>query len=67
VLGKSDIDAASREHSVGFAVTHHLLAVRIKRVVNDPLRIIQRVIVLIAKMAKAFGDGLQSRPFGLLV
>ena len=53
--------------AVGFAVTHHLLAVRIEGVVNNPFRSIYRMIVLVTEMPKAFCNGLQSRSFGLLV
>jgi hypothetical protein len=44
---------------------HHLLTIGIECVVDDPLGCIERVIVFISKMAKAFGDGLQARSFGL--
>src|SRR5215470_16112179 len=58
---------SSCEHPVGLAVPHHLLAIGIERIVDDPLGGIDRVVVLVAEMAEAFGDGLQSRPFRLSI
>ena len=40
-------------------------AIRIERVVDDPLRRIERVVVLVAEMAEAFGDRLQARSLRL--
>ena len=53
--------------AVGFAVTHHLLAVRIEGVVNDPFCGIYCMIILVTEMPKAFCNGFQSRSFWLLV
>src|SRR5690349_18915702 len=45
-----------REGSVRFALPHHLAAVGVKRVVDDPLGRVELVIVLEAEVTEAFGD-----------
>jgi hypothetical protein len=57
----------SYKHAVGLPLPHHFLAIGIERVVNDPLGGIKRVIVFITEIAKAFGNGFQTRSFGLLI
>jgi len=52
---------------VRLAAPYHLLAIRIERVVNDPLRRILCVVILEAEMPEAFGDSFQARSFRLLV
>jgi hypothetical protein len=49
------------------ALPHHLPAVSVKRVVDDPLGGIERMIVLEAEMPEAFRDGFKARRFGLLI
>ena len=53
--------------AIGFAVTHHLLAVRIEGVVNDPFCGIYCMIILVTEIPKTFCNGFQSRSFWLLV
>src|SRR5262249_41897119 len=55
------------EIAVVLALPHHLPAVSIKRVVDDPLGGIHGVIVLEAEMAETFRDGFKARRFGLLI
>jgi hypothetical protein len=55
------------EIAVVLALPHHLPAVSVKRVVDDPLGGIHGVIVLEAEMAEAFRDGFKARRFGLLI
>src|SRR5271154_7100624 len=56
-----------RKLTRGLAALHHLAAIRIKRVIYDPLGGVERVVVLVAEMSEAFGHRLESRPFGLMV
>jgi hypothetical protein len=55
------------EHSIRLALSHHLPAVRIKSIVNDPLRGIERVVILVAETAEAICNCFKSGPFGLMV
>src|SRR5215470_1931119 len=61
------LNASLHEISLRLALPHHLAAVGIERVVDDPFRSIERVIVGIAEMPKAFSNRLESWPFRLLV
>jgi hypothetical protein len=45
------------EITTWFPLAHHFLTIGVERVVNDPLSGILRVIVFVAEMAEAFGDG----------
>ena len=49
------------------ALPHHLPAVSVKCVVDDPLGGVDRVIVLEAQMAETFRDRFEARRFGLLI
>src|SRR6201991_1902149 len=49
------------------AALYHFQAIRIERVVDDPLRGIVFMVVLEAEMPKAFGDSFEARPLGLMV
>src|SRR5262249_43260841 len=49
------------EIAVVLALLHHLPAVSVKRVVDDPLGGVHRVIVLEAEMAETFRDGFKAR------
>ena len=40
------------KHAVGLFLPHHLLTIGVERVVDDPFRGIERVIVFIAEMAR---------------
>src|SRR5262245_32717897 len=55
------------EFTIRFPRPYHLLAISVKRIINDPFGSIDLVIVLIAEMPKAFGNGLKSRPFRLVI
>ena len=59
--------AALRESAVALSVAYHLLAVRIERVVDDPLCCIQCVVILEPEMAKALGNGIETGTFGLVI
>src|SRR5258708_36865074 len=50
----------SPERALRLARLHHLLAVRVERVVDDPLGGVQVVAVLVAEPPKALGHGLGS-------
>jgi hypothetical protein len=56
-----------RELAGRFAALHHLAAIRVECVVDDPLGGIERMIILVAEMPEALGDGLKARPFGLMI
>jgi len=62
-----DLWSGPDEIAVLLALTHHLPAVSVKRVVDDPLGGIHRVIVLEAQMAETFRDRFEARRFGLLI
>src|SRR5215831_18629248 len=53
--------------AIGLAPTDHLLAIGIERVVDDPLCGIESVIVFVAEVAEALGNGFEARPFGLMI
>src|SRR3954466_5970829 len=55
------------EVAVGLAALDHLAAIRIERVVDDPLRRIVLMVVLEAEMPETFGDGFDSRSLRLMV
>jgi len=55
------------KRAVRFSVTHHFLAIRIERVVNNPLCCIQCVVILESEMPKAFSDGNESWTLGLVI
>src|SRR5262249_13093527 len=74
--GFSDTRAARRtirliwlrlKRSTELSLPHHLLAVRIKGVVHNPLRGVDFLIVAKTEAAKSIGDGLQSRALRLLI
>src|SRR5262249_50029943 len=66
--GQSQIGEPSlRKRAVRPAVAHHLLAIRIERVVDDPLRRIERVVVLEAEMPEALGNSLEAGAFRLMI
>ena len=48
------------ERAIEPVLPDHLLAVGVQRVVNDPLRSVDGVIVRVAKVAEAFGNSLQT-------
>ena len=52
------------EIAVVLALLHHLPAVSVKRVVDDPLGGVHRVIVLEAEMAETFRDGFKAAASG---
>lgn len=54
------------ESAIRFTSTHHLLTISVEGVVYDPLGGIDLVIVLIAQVTEAFGDGVQPCRFGLV-
>src|SRR5216684_293375 len=56
----------STESSVWLPALHHLLAIRAQRIVNNPLRCIDFVVVLKIQAAKPFRDGVQPRALRLL-
>ena len=60
------IRASSAESPVRLSAIHHLFAVRVERLVNNPLGRIDFVVVPEIKMAKPFRDGLQPRALRLL-
>src|SRR5262252_10322188 len=60
-------DSLPREIAVGLALPDHFLAVGVKGVVDDPLRGIDGVIVLVSEMAKSLGDRLEPWSFGLVM
>ena len=53
--------------TVWSALSYHLLAIRIERVVDDPFCGIHRVVVFVAEMAKAFSDSFEPWSFGLTI
>src|SRR5882672_17121 len=59
--------ASTHEVAVWLAALNHLAAIRIERVVDDPLRCIVFIVVLEAEMAEAFGHGFQTGPLRLMV
>src|SRR6266478_1685742 len=56
----------STESSVWLPALHHLLAICVQRIVNNPLRCIDFVVVLKIQAAKPFRDGVQPRALRLL-
>jgi hypothetical protein len=53
-------DFISSKGSIRLSSPHHLLAISVESVVNDPFGGIQLVIVFEAKMPKSLGDGVQT-------
>jgi hypothetical protein len=51
----------------GLAPPHHLAAIRVERIVDDPLGGIKRVVIPVAEMPEAFGHCLETRSLGLMV
>src|SRR6266511_3993741 len=47
-------------------VSYHFLAVGIERVINNPLRCVDLMVVLEPEMSKTLGDGFESRRFTLM-
>src|SRR6266852_3826332 len=56
----------SAESSVWLSALHHLLAIRVQRIINNPLGCIDFVIVLKIQAAKPFRDGVQPSALRLL-
>jgi len=52
---------------IRFTRLHHLSAVSVQRIIDDPLCCIDFVIVFVAEMTKAFGNRLQTWPFRLII
>src|SRR5216683_6909969 len=57
---------ASAKGALRLPALHHLCAVSIQRVVNNPLSRVDFVIVPEIQMAKSFGNGIQPGPFWLV-
>src|SRR2546423_1655301 len=55
------------EAAVRLAAIYHLAAIRIERVVDDPLSRIVFMVVFEAEMPEAFGDSFQARSLRLLI
>src|SRR5262249_5609230 len=55
------------EIAVGLAPLHHLLAVGIEGVVDNPLGGVQGMVVLVTEVTEAFGDGFKPWSFGLMI
>src|SRR5262249_8635834 len=51
----------------GFPALHHLFAIRIEHIVDDPLGRVYFVIVFVAEVPEAFGNCLKSGPFRLII
>src|ERR1700687_3099031 len=58
---------SAHEVAVRLAAFYHLAAIRIERVIDDPLRRILCMVVLEAEMPKAFGDRFEARSLRLTV
>src|SRR5262249_15353037 len=56
-------DGLPHEIAVRLSVGHHLFAIRMERVVDDPFGGIERVIVLETELAKALGNRLEAWAF----
>src|SRR5258708_12260732 len=56
----------SLEHPVWFPLAHHLLAIGIESVIDDPLGRIEFVVVLEAQVPKAFSNSFKPCAFGLI-
>src|SRR5665811_2270374 len=55
------------ELAMRFSALYHLAAIRIERVVDDPLRRIVFVVVLEPKMPEAFGDSFEAGTLRLMI
>ena len=55
------------EVAMRLAALYHLAAIRIERIVDDPLRRILLMVVLEAEMPEAFGDGFEAGSLRLMV
>src|ERR1700687_1830660 len=58
---------SAHEVAVRLAALYHLAAIRIERVVDDPLRRILCVVVLEAEMPEAFCDSFEARSLRLMI
>src|SRR5216684_5264799 len=58
---------SAHEVAVRLAALYHLAAIRIERIVDDPLRRILRMVVLEAEMPEAFGDSFEAQSLRLMV
>src|ERR1700692_2934560 len=58
---------SDHEVAVRFGALYHLAAIRIERVIDDPLRLILCMVVPEAEMPKAFGDRFEARSLRLMV
>ena len=58
-------DALAMAFAVMLSLAHHLPAIGVEGVVDDPLGGIERMIVRVAEMAEALGDRFEPRPLGL--
>jgi hypothetical protein len=56
----------SFEHPARFPLAHHLLAVGIESVIDNPLCRIQLAVVLEAQVPKSFSDRFKSCALGLI-
>src|SRR4051812_43871648 len=66
-IGSIQVCSLVGELASWLSAFHHFAAVFIERIVDDPLGGVERMVVLIAEMAEAFGDRQQTRPFGLMI
>jgi hypothetical protein len=57
----------SFEIAVRLSSLHHLFAISIERIINDPFGRIHLVIVFISEMSEALGDRFQSGSFRLAI
>src|SRR5258705_13015703 len=63
---RSRPDSVSLERPLEPALANHLLAVGVERIVDDPLRGVELVIVLVAESAETFGHRLEPGGLGLV-
>src|ERR1700733_2347563 len=67
VLKRRPARASTHEAAMRLAALHHFPAIRIERVVDDPLRCIVFVVILEAEMPEAFRDSFKAWPLRLMV
>src|SRR5260370_39770003 len=62
VRGRLSLENALSAHEVAVrpAAPYHLAAIRVERIVDDPLRRILRAVVLVAEMPEAFCDSFEA-------
>src|SRR5713226_449127 len=65
-VSPGSICAPSAESPIRLTALHHLFAVRVERIVNNPLGRVNFVVVLKIQPAKPFRDGVQPRALRLL-